>query len=541
MAINPSVLKPSPSSFHPANDNAECKVNLIISLDLAVPDHNGINAGSIYFALYDRRFQAVLTTRRIVQLRPELVGNSEIPWANRTIMEIYTDTKTEDLFLFLVKHGKERDSAAYYGFDPGRLKLVSNEAFKKLLSQPSVKLPDPKGTVDDLMDLFATAAKIKRRVLWFGHGFHDAEIAGLTCQDFLKTHHRLNLMRPEIEGVVSCYVGGKHRLAIARTSHAHPVILFGSEDVEGYTAFCDVWKGICANLDRQPTQMDSVEDIRALMPESGYTITDSVEDEPQVILPFKRGVRLINPKFIFVTPDTRYMKVPRDKLAALYTSYIAQTLRFKQTDANWRFFYSQIAGDAHHLFEEVQLPKISWDEFLKALTKSWIPSCRVKAFFIKKLSFSDVNVENVILTNADNTTQMIYRLVNDCLASYFIYRHGEEIQEIDPFSYFFRALQILKDSKPSEEAVKLATETSEEPSVYPRIKRCFLIAHKNYMPFEHIFRQFDEPKINDPATLNEIAALTIEQRHDILTLAHKYNCQPLLLALHQKIQNKSVK
>ncbi|MCE5318237.1 MAG: hypothetical protein LLG04_12865 [Parachlamydia sp.] len=433
---------------------------------------DGFNAGSIDFALTDQRFQAVLTTRRLVQLHPKQVNNPEIPWDRENVMEFYTDTKTEDLLLILYRHFRTKDSAAYYGFDPSKLRKISNQDFQNLLKHIEER-PTPKATVDDVMDLFNSARKINRRVLWTGHGGPDSTIAGMTCADFLKAHQRLNAMHPQIEGIASCLVGGKHRLALARVTHEHPVVLAGSDDLVSFAAFVKPFSNMCRNLDKSPPLNHTVEDIRALMEGTPKPILSSINDEPQVILPFHKGVRLIDPtdKFIIAKNDSQQLHVPKNRWAALYTTYISDKVTFELTAGDSGMFYSQIAGDAHHLFEEVQFPSLSFEDFHKALLHSWVPSMKVKAFFIKKLLLSDRKLENVILTNLGGETRMLYRQVTDPSASYAMYSDKETLKEIDRSTYLSTALDILKQSKPSEEAVRLATEGSDEAFVYEAIQK----------------------------------------------------------------------
>lgn len=526
----------APAAVHAVGKSTcKAKVNLLISMDLASKD-DGFNAGSINFALTDRRIQAVLTTRRLVQLHPKQVNNPIIPWELEHVMEYYTDAKTEDLLLILYRHFRDKDSAAYYGFDANKLKKISNQAFEELLKQ-AIELPAPKATVDDVMDLFNTARKIHRRVLWTGHGGLDTTIAGMTTEDFLKAHQRLNGLCPQIEAIVSCVVGGKHRLALARISHEHPVILVGSDDLVSFDAFIKPFTTICSNLDKHPDQKHTVADIQSLMKGYQRQYSFSVHDEPLVILPLQRGVRLIDPmgKFIIVTADSNVLDVPQNKWAALYTTYIAQRVTCEHVTADNGLFYSQIAGEAHHLFEEVQLPQITFDAFRKSLIRFWIPSMRVKAFFIKKLSLKDRQLENVILTNVNGATHFIYRLIQNQVAHYYLNCDGEETQEIDPFTYFCMALEILKDSQPSAEAVRLATGGSEESSVYQRIKRNFLETHAQFRPYQHLFQYFDAPHPSQ-----EIGELSPEERAKLLTLAKKYDCQPLILALQNNESGCSI-
>lgn len=516
-------------SVNLVNSSSIPSVTMLIGMDLAAKGEGGTDAGGIYFALYDRKFQAVLTTRRIVKLNPSpYLTNGEIPWTQPNVFDIYTDKKTEDLFLILVRPYNENDSATYYGFDPSKLKKVSNQAFRTLLDKAE-ELPAPKATVDDVMDLFDSAKKVNRRVLWSGHGALNKMIAGMTTEDFIKAHQRLNAMRPEIEGVVSCYVGGKHRLALSRIPHEHPVILVGADDLEGATAFSNNWKTISRNLDNDSRQKHTVESIRALMDGVREENMLTIHDEPQVILPLQKGVRLIDPsrKFIILTADSKAQVVSPNHMAALYTSYIGHRLVLNHDSAYSCMLTSQIAGEAHHLFEEIQLPCISYEAFLKSLVKSWIPSKRTKAFFIKKFSLKDRRLENVILTNMQGGIQFIYR-VQDQEAHYFLYRDGVE-KEIDSFTYFCKVLEILKDSKPSTEAVKLATGGLEEDSVYQRIRCNFMLAHAKYNSYKNLFTQFDEPQNKDLS--KEIAALLPDQRAKLLALSQKYDCQPLIKAL----------
>lgn len=449
-------------------NNTISNVNVLISMDLAVKD-DGFNAGSINFALTDRRFHAVLTTRRLVQLHPRQVNNPYIPWSHENAMEFYTDVKTEELLLILYRHFQNKDSAGYYGFDPSKLKKISNQNFQNLLKKAE-EMPAPKSTVDDVMNLFYMAKRINRRVLWTGHGGPDTTIAGMTCSDFLRAHQRLNDMQPQIEGIASCLVGGKHRLAIARVLHEHPVILVGSDDLASFDAFVTPFSKICRNLDENPNLKNTVEEIRALM--KGHTgLPLSVFDEPQVILPFHKGVCLIDPtdKFILVKADSEQLNVPKNRWAALYTAHIAHRITFELTAADRGMFYSQIAGEAHHLFEEVQFPSLAFEDFRKALLNSWVPSMRVKAYFIKKLLLSDRMLVNVILTNLGDEMRMLYRQVEP---EVFYVMYGDKpIQEIDVSIFLSMAQDILKESKPSEEAVKLATDGSNQAFVYDAIKK----------------------------------------------------------------------
>lgn len=124
---------------------------------------------------------------------------------------------------------------------------------------------------------------------------------------------------------------------------------------------------------------------------------------------------------------------------------------------------------------------------------------------------------------------MIYRHIQDQVAHYYVYCDGAT-QKIDPFTYFCKTLEIIKDSRPSEEAVRLASGTSE--NVYKRIQIIFLRVHRQFEPYQHLFAQFDNPQNSDLSKTTAILSPT--QSVQLLALVEKYGCQPLIATLQPK-------